>query len=91
MSNFNPTTDAAELQVKSPFSQEKYTSEEIEVLKAKGWHEFSGTCAYGDFYKLVKQVNKYVLFSYIEDDEGGYWDEWSDSVYTNINDVREVT
>ncbi len=87
---FNPATDAAELQVKSSFGPQAYTPEEVAVLTAKGWYEFTDSVVYGEWKKLVKQNGKFVLFTFMEDDDGGYWDQWSDSVYSDINDVPSL-
>ena len=87
---FNPSTDAAELQVKTSFGAQPYTTEEIAILTAKGWYEFSGSNAYGNYKKIVKQDGKYVLFIWMDDGDGGWWDEWSDAVYSNINDVPKI-
>lgn len=87
---FNPATDAAALQVKLSGNVQSYTPEEVAVLTAKGWDEFSVSSAYCNWKKLVKQDGKFVMFTYMEDEDGGWYDQWSDSVYTNINDVPSV-
>lgn len=90
MRTFNPATDAAKLQVKTSFGAQTYTPEEVAVLTAKGWYDFGETVAYCNWKKLVKQDGKFVLFTYMDDEHGGWYDEWSDSVYSDINDVPSV-
>ena len=68
-----------------------FTQEERDALAAKGWTDIREDVAYGGYSKLVKSKHHgFVEFKWMDDGEGGYWDEWADNVYKTVEDVPVV-
>jgi hypothetical protein len=72
------------------FHRQEYTPEELDILIKKGWESVSTGKMHGGYNKLIKQANQFVLFTWMEDDDGGYWDEWADNIYDKVEDVPHV-
>jgi hypothetical protein len=79
------------MDTKNP-TRQPFTPEERDTLLAKGW-EVKENVAYGDggYSKLVKSKHHgFVEFRWMDDGDGGYWDEWANDTYKTLDEVPKT-